>query len=236
MTNQRHGKWVKKAPQIGDEIIVQRSVLGGLLTYTHHGVYFGDNEVYQFHGDLSHIANAQIDISTLEDFRTADGKYKNSEVQVYVPAANEIKLPINVIKERAQSRLGKKGYCDKKQHYRPFFNNCEHFATWCCYGSAQCYQYNFGKYFAAGGTILCGLLMFLLFYTYSLSIETNLLLTVLSSQVGFFSGIICSMQLLHNKLQIISILCSIILTVSIFLTNVISSFSKPINQLEKKPF
>lgn len=99
----------------GDHIYVRRS-----LGYTHHGIDCGDGSVIHFNGEPFKKAAASIARTPLADF--AGGS--RVRTCIYSPA---------VTTERAESRVGIKSY-------NLVFNNCEHFATWCCTGSFESRQ------------------------------------------------------------------------------------------------
>lgn len=96
---------------IGDHIVVDRGI------YTHHGVYIGNNKIIHYSGEPG-SSQGIISITMLKNFVKMD--------TFWVYPHNNALSP-NKIVERAKSRLGE----DK---YDLVFNNCEHFANWCCTG------------------------------------------------------------------------------------------------------
>lgn len=93
----------------GDHIYINCGV------YTHHGIDCGDGTVIHHPGGLAQKMNVVISRTTMASF--ASGK------QVFV---REYKSPLSpdIVILRAESQLNKAGY-------DLFYNNCEHFATWC---------------------------------------------------------------------------------------------------------
>ena len=97
----------------GQHIFVKR------LGYTHHGVVVGKNTIIHYSGELLQKSNAAIIKTTLEDFsQGATVQIQRYEKSIFT--ANEIAL-------RAHNKLG-------ESRYNLIFNNCEHFARWCCIG------------------------------------------------------------------------------------------------------
>lgn len=88
------------------------------LIYEHHGVYIGD-------GLVIHYADDGIRIDTLEDFSKGFG----IEVVLHLDSP----FTGREIRSRAISRLG-------EDAYDLVFNNCEHFANWCCMGREESEQ------------------------------------------------------------------------------------------------
>lgn len=96
----------------GDHIYVTR------LGYTHHGIDCGDGTVIHFTGEPGKKSDASIARSMISEFALESPvktrRYKTRDT-------SQIAL------DRAESRVGIRGY-------NLVFNNCEHFATWCCTG------------------------------------------------------------------------------------------------------
>lgn len=102
----------------GDHIFVQRPL------YTHHGIDCGDGTVIHYTGEPGQKRNAAVKRTGIQDF-TSGG---NLLIRYYgKPDTVEKTL------ERAFSRLG-------EDSYNLFFNNCEHFATWCKTGKKNSEQ------------------------------------------------------------------------------------------------
>ena len=125
-----HEKWVKKKPERGDHIRVQRN--GGL--YAHHGIYISDIEVIHFTGkDGDNIffdwPKNRVISSSLSNFL----KGGTLEVKVYTEKELKYLLPTEQIVKNARDSLGDKGY-------NLVFNNCEHFANKCTLGHPVCKQ------------------------------------------------------------------------------------------------
>lgn len=109
-----------------DQIYVMRPLAGIQGVYQHHGIDYGDGTVIHYRklGE-----DAQIERTSLETF-----SWGNPIQRVYYAAAD----PAEVVITRAESRLG-------ERQYDLFFNNCEHFATWCKTGRRESAQLvNFG--------------------------------------------------------------------------------------------
>lgn len=93
----------------------------------HYGVYVGNNEVVHFSADKENRISAKkafIQKTTLSDFS------EKGNLQAEIPADNSMCFPPNEVVKRALSNVGK-----GKGEYNLVFNNCEHFANWCKYGT-----------------------------------------------------------------------------------------------------
>jgi hypothetical protein len=97
---------------IGSHIKVSRGV------YTHHGVYIGNQQVVHYTGEVGRKHNARVQVDDLSTFA------RGGTVEVVRYAK---RLSRRAAVERALSRVGE---CS----YDLVFNNCEHFARWCCTG------------------------------------------------------------------------------------------------------
>lgn len=136
-------------PEYGDVIFCRRIV----AAYKHFGIYIGGGYVIHFSepdDEQSHsFDTAIICESSLEEFAKGD------KVLVFnFPEKFETGHPLRHLQEqkdyhiytpdetvqRAKSKLGTKGVLGDK--YNPITNNCEHFATWCKTGIADCKQLN----------------------------------------------------------------------------------------------
>lgn len=104
-----------------DQIYVMRPLVGVHGVYQHHGIDYGDGTVihYRKMGD-----EAQVERTSLETF-----SWGNPIYPVYPVEADAD----DVVIARAESRLG-------ERQYDLFFNNCEHFATWCKTGRRESAQ------------------------------------------------------------------------------------------------
>jgi hypothetical protein len=103
-----------------------REVVGVSARYQHHGIDCGNRSVihYSKAGDEATILR-----TSYESFSWGNPVYPVQHSSGYVA---------DVVVERAASRLG-------EQRYDLFFNNCEHFATWCKTGRNESAQLaNFG--------------------------------------------------------------------------------------------
>jgi hypothetical protein len=113
--------------QPGDHLFIRRGILGRSGQYTHHGVYVGAGQVIHYAGFANgfSLASRPIELACLETF--ADGE----QVQIKPYAIRPFNHTETVI--RAKSRLG-------ENNYNLLFNNCEHFASWCCIGEKHSAQ------------------------------------------------------------------------------------------------
>ena len=102
----------------GDHIYVRR------LGYTHHGVDCGDGTVIHFTGEPFRKTTSSIERTPMAEF----GKGSRVRTRAYRKRDRP-----EVTMDRAESRLGFPGY-------NVAFNNCEHFATWCCTGEFKSRQ------------------------------------------------------------------------------------------------
>ncbi|WP_257225735.1 lecithin retinol acyltransferase family protein [Pseudomonas sp. ICMP22404] len=94
--------------------------------YLHHGIYLGGADVAHYSGFSGSLRPGPIEVTNLEHFANGKPVWMLHELCKY--SSDEIA-------DRARSRLGEK-------QYRVFFNNCEHFCSWCVSGesySAQVY-------------------------------------------------------------------------------------------------
>lgn len=112
----------------GDHIYVQR------LGYTHHGIDAGDGEVIHYTGEVGQKASAAVKKTSIAEFE------KGNLIGV---RSYEVCDPVELVMERAESRLGESAYS-------LVFNNCEHFATWCKTGKHQSEQVKDGVLISAG--------------------------------------------------------------------------------------
>lgn len=119
--------WSETAPKKGDHIRVSRGV------YTHHGLYFSDEEIIHFTGaendNIWNWQENQVITSTLADF-LRDGVL---EVRGYTEKEKEMLFSPEEIYEHALESLG-------TRKYNLFFNNCEHFSNICTLGKRKSKQ------------------------------------------------------------------------------------------------
>lgn len=109
-----------------DQIYVMRPLVGIDGVYQHHGIDYGDGSIihYRKTGDQAIISR-----TSFETFSWGNPVY---------PVHHSLADSADVVIDRAESRLG-------EQQYDLFFNNCEHFATWCKTGRWESAQLaNFG--------------------------------------------------------------------------------------------
>jgi len=109
-----------------DQIYVMRPLVGIDGVYQHHGIDYGDGSIihYRKTGDQAIISR-----TSFETFSWGNPVY---------PVHHSLADSTDVVIDRAESRLG-------EQQYDLFFNNCEHFATWCKTGRWESAQLaNFG--------------------------------------------------------------------------------------------
>ena len=100
----------------GSHVYINSTSLEG-WSYTHHGIYYGDNKVI-------HYYNNKIRRTSLLKFSQGQKIY----VKEYKKCA-----PASLVVKRAKSRKGEK-------LYNLIFNNCEHFAYWCKTGKHKSEQ------------------------------------------------------------------------------------------------
>lgn len=107
----------------GEQVYAIREIMG--LPYEHHGIDCGDGTVIHYRK----VGEAEVARTSLESFALGSPVYIKSQPVSF--------MPDGVIR-RAESRLG-------ERQYDLFFNNCEHFATWCTTGQNRSPQLaNFG--------------------------------------------------------------------------------------------
>lgn len=118
-------------PDIGSHLVTPRSI------YTHHGIYVGNKKIIQYSGFSGEEFNtddivplnvhnrSSIEIVTIQDF--LQGEEYWIEEHPYSSYSNE------EIVQRAYQRL-------EEKEYNLLFNNCEHFANWCIYGTEHSKQ------------------------------------------------------------------------------------------------
>ncbi|MFI3254498.1 MAG: lecithin retinol acyltransferase family protein [Eubacteriales bacterium] len=119
--------WSQITPNKGDHIRVDRGM------YTHHGVYFAEEEIIHFTGaendNIMDWSKNEVITSNLQEFLRGGvlevrGYTQEEERDLYHP---------NEIHAYAKSCLGDRGY-------NLFFNNCEHFANTCTLGQHRSKQ------------------------------------------------------------------------------------------------
>ena len=119
---------------LGDHLISSR------VTYTHHGIYIGDNKVIHYSGLANGLSAGPVEITTLDAF--ADGK--KIRVRDYAESQYDGEIAV----QRAYSRL-------HENRYDLQANNCEHFCTWVRTGEHISGQVQVVE--AAGGALAAGL-------------------------------------------------------------------------------
>ncbi|MFH7242521.1 MAG: lecithin retinol acyltransferase family protein [Spirulina sp.] len=104
-----------------DQIYVMRPLASIQGVYQHHGIDCGDGSVihYRKMGD-----DAQVERTSLEAFTWGHPIH---------PVYHAMADADDVVMARAESRIG-------ERQYDLFFNNCEHFATWCKTGRRESTQ------------------------------------------------------------------------------------------------
>jgi len=114
----------------GDHVYVQR--LGGL--YTHHGIDCGGGEV--IHLTAAGPGLPSVRSVARDDFAEGSAILVRDYAKFFASedaAERAIDVSPDAVVARARSRLGQIGF-------DLFFNNCEHFATWCRTGLANSTQ------------------------------------------------------------------------------------------------
>ncbi|MGB3768150.1 MAG: lecithin retinol acyltransferase family protein [Phormidesmis sp.] len=104
----------------GEQVYAMREIMG--IPYEHHGIDCGDSTVIHY----SKSGEATVARTSKEAFARGSRIYVKRQPTAFIP---------DVVIDRAESRLGE---CE----YDLFFNNCEHFATWCKTGDSECEQLN----------------------------------------------------------------------------------------------
>jgi hypothetical protein len=115
---------IKNTPRMGDIISVNRGL------YKHYGIYVKDSSVIQFapkRGFEINPADADIVETTLAEF------LKGGEL--CIDRSNDRMFSPSETVRRAMSQIG-----TQKGKYDLVFHNCEHFARWCKYGTAESRQ------------------------------------------------------------------------------------------------
>lgn len=117
----------------GDHIYVHR------LGYTHHGIDCGDERVIHYTGEVGQKTDAAVRRTLIKKFAAG------AEIKVR-PYGDCDSIEVTI--SRAESRLHEKSY-------NLFFNNCEHFATWCKTGKHTSEQVK-DTTSTTGGTVASG--------------------------------------------------------------------------------
>lgn len=102
----------------GDHLVSGRR-FGGIMPYTHHGLYVGGGRVIHYGGNAEPGVRAPIEEVSVEQFSAG------RSIQVKEHKDRRYSREESVA--RARSRVGEDGYC-------VFGNNCEHFVNWCITG------------------------------------------------------------------------------------------------------
>lgn len=109
----------------GDQIYVMRELMGIPGVYEHHGIDVGDGTVIHYRK----TEEAMIARTTMATFAQGQPVYIKQQPVAFIATD---------VLSRAESRLG-------ERKYDLFYNNCEHFATWCKTGRSESAQLaNFG--------------------------------------------------------------------------------------------
>ncbi|MEM6424911.1 MAG: lecithin retinol acyltransferase family protein [Cyanobacteria bacterium P01_C01_bin.73] len=104
----------------GEQVYVMRQLMGLPGAYEHHGIDCGDGTIIHYRK----VGEAEVSRTSREAFAMGQQIYTREQ---------PLSLIANDVIERAESRLG-------ERKYDVFFNNCEHFATWCKVGRSECEQ------------------------------------------------------------------------------------------------
>jgi len=127
----REGNKFRKKRDYGKHIYTERLMGRGMLRYTHHGIYVGDERVIHYSGEEEGSERmGNVEKVNLEEF----GKGKSISKYPY-KKGESVKEPENVV-ERAESLIGMGGY-------NLAIRNCEHFAHWCATGEWRSAQIPF---------------------------------------------------------------------------------------------
>ena len=114
----------------GDQLLVYRKLWNLDRVYHHHGIDCGDGTVIHYRKPSEVVERTSFALFS-----------KGSSVSVKQYINGFCYLP-DVVLSRAESRLG-------EAKYSLFFNNCEHFATWCKTGISDSKQIR--EYFSVMG-------------------------------------------------------------------------------------
>ena len=112
--------------------------------YTHHGIYYGDNQVIHYSGfNEMFDNNGVVEIIALEKFKKPKDKDYGYVIKEHT---NRVYFGEECVK-RAKLKLGEREYC-------LITNNCEHFVYWCITGKEKSEQIN--DIVAKGGATIAG--------------------------------------------------------------------------------
>jgi hypothetical protein len=109
-----------KVSQIGDKLFKAQTsfeladhlyIYGVANTYTHHGLYVGNNKVL-------HYSDGEVKESSISDFCSGKEIYRKNKFD------SPITYEPNKVIFRAYSRVG-------ENQYNLLYNNCENFVRWC---------------------------------------------------------------------------------------------------------
>jgi hypothetical protein len=117
-------KFITAAAQrifVGSHLRVSRG------TYSHHGIYVGRRRMIHFSGKADGLLSGAGPVV----YESLNNFFLGAERAELVSHQNP--LPPTEIVARAREKL-------KSADYSLFFNNCEHFATWCVTGKARSSQ------------------------------------------------------------------------------------------------
>lgn len=114
----------------GDQLLVYRKLWNLDRVYQHHGIDCGDGTVIHYRKPSEVIERTSYEVFSRGSAVSAKQYVKGF---CYLP---------DVVVKRAKSRLG-------EAEYSLFFNNCEHFATWCKTGISDSKQIR--EYFSLMG-------------------------------------------------------------------------------------
>ena len=114
--------WVKKKPNYGDQIRVNRGL------YFHHGIYEDDNHIYQYASPKGSEVSSKTALIICTDLNVF---LKGGILEVREYSDEELKKKkssdeiIKCAKEMLGTGLGE---------YNIIGNNCEHFSNYCAFG------------------------------------------------------------------------------------------------------
>jgi len=116
---------LKEYIKTGDVILCDR------LLYKHFGIYAGNGRVIHYAAGNADFGNdVCVRETSLKQF-TGDGEYEIARFEGN--QCNSKRFSPKETVRRARSRIGEKSY-------NLLFNNCEHFALWCKYGTSKSVQ------------------------------------------------------------------------------------------------
>ncbi len=117
------GRIRREQLQPGDH--VYRTAWCGCVPFHHHGIYVGADAVVHYDGQPGQRTQGKVVRTSLAEFLEGHSLRRRRHHAAGLPPATVVR--------RAVERVG-------EDDYHIVWNNCEHFATWCCTGTARSSQ------------------------------------------------------------------------------------------------